>query len=86
MTTLLIGVLAKNSRRTLPLPAPRQTEDETAVTPPLPACFLPSEAHSKKKQARAVLSSDGVRTEMDDAIPARGGHVQTLPDSQLPLY
>lgn len=86
MAILLIGVLAKSSKLRLLLPAPQEIEDETAVTQTLPACFLPSEAHSKNKQASEVLSSDGAGTEMDDTLPAREGHVQTLPDSQLPLY
>lgn len=86
MATLLIGVLAKSSKLRLLLPVPQEIEDETAVIQMLPACFLPSEAHSKKKKASEVLSSDRVWTEMDDTLPAREGHVQTLPDIQLPLY
>lgn len=85
MATLLIGQLATSSARRLPLPA-QEAEDETAVTQMLPVRFLLSEAHSKEKQASEVLSSDGVGTEMDDTLPTREGHVQTLPDIQLPLY
>lgn len=59
MATLLIGVLAKSSKLRLLLPVPQEIEDETAVIQTLPACFLPSEAHSKKK-ASEVLSSDRV--------------------------
>lgn len=86
MATLLIDGLAKSSKLSSLLPAPPQKEDETGVLQMLPACFLPAKAHSNKEQASKVLSSDRVRTEMDDALFAREGHVQTLPDSQLPLY
>lgn len=52
-----------------------------------PAYFLPSEAHSKEEEEDSdVLSSDRAQTETDDMLPARKGHIQTLLDSQLPLY
>ena len=51
-----------------------------------PAYLLPSEAHSKEEEASDVLSSDRAQTETDDTLPARKGHIQTLLDSQLPLY
>lgn len=54
--------------------------------PRRPARSLPSKAHSTKKRASEVPSSNDVRTEMDDALPAREGHVRTPPDSWRPLY
>lgn len=51
-----------------------------------PAYFLTTEAHSKGEEASDVLSPDRVQTETDDMLPARKGHIQTLLDSQQPLY
>lgn len=80
---LLIGQLAKGSKlRLLHLALQREKIKLFCKC----SCFLPSETHSEKEQASEVLPSDKVRTEMNGMLPAREGHVQTLPDSQLPLY